>query len=107
MLPIPKMPPDARRALAGIDVELGKDGVVTKKVRLANKQSALEVLAKHTGAIPNEKERINFGLGLEVHLHLDEIRNGPPGSNLPREKPAIEVQALPPPGDRDPDPTLN
>jgi phage terminase small subunit len=104
LLPVPKMPPDARRALAGIDVELGKDGDVTKKVRLASKHVALETLAKYTGAIPNEREQINFGLGLEIHMHLDDIRNSP--AQL-REKPAIEVPALPPPRDRDPDPTLN
>jgi hypothetical protein len=90
-----------------MDVELRKDGDVTKKVRLPNKRAALETLAKHTGAISVERGRINFGVGLEVHLHLDEIRNGPPGSNLLRQKPVIEVPALPPPRKSDPDPTLN
>jgi phage terminase small subunit len=104
LLPVPRMSEDARRAIAGIDVELGKDGGVTKKVRLANKHVALETLAKYTGAIPNEKEQINFGIGLEIHMHLDEIRNSP--AQL-RGKPAIEVSALPPPRDLDPDPTLN
>ncbi len=104
LLPVPRMSEDARRAIAGVDVELGKDGGVTKKVRLANKHVALETLAKYTGAIPNEKEQINFGIGLEIHMHLDEIKNSP--AQL-REKPAIDLPALPPPRDRDPDPTLN
>jgi hypothetical protein len=74
-----------------------------KKVRLANKQAVLEKLAKYTGAAPNEKERVNFGLGPEIHMHLDEFRNSPPRL---REKPAIEP-ALPPRRARDPDPRLN
>jgi hypothetical protein len=37
-------------------------------------------------------------------MDLNKIRNSPPQL---REKPAIEVPALPPPRDRDPDPTLN
>jgi hypothetical protein len=40
-------------------------------------------------------------------LHLDEVQNGAPGSNLPKPAIEVEVPALPPPRNRDPDPMLN
>lgn len=49
ILPVDQMPPEARAALAGMDVEEGDDAKVTRKVKTWPKVAALELLGKHLG----------------------------------------------------------
>jgi hypothetical protein len=68
-----------------------------------NKAGALENPAKHTGIIPSGRGvEVAKLFGLEIVLHLDEVQNGAPGSNLPKPAIEVEVPGLSPPRDRDP-----
>lgn len=48
LLPVPKMPPEARASLSGVDVEEGESSS-TRKVKRWDKVKALELLGKHLG----------------------------------------------------------
>ena len=70
MKPISSLDEDTRRAVASVSV----DGNKVKTVKTVSKTQALEALGRHTGFFPSEKQQIQVGLGLEIHMHLDEIK---------------------------------
>ena len=47
LLPIPQMPEDVRRAVAGMKVRTDDDGAVLREVKFWDKNKALELLGKH------------------------------------------------------------
>ncbi|MGC2495048.1 terminase small subunit [Candidatus Binatus sp.] len=72
LLPVLKMPEDIRRALSGIEITeiFGKEGVIgqSKKVRFAQKVSALDSLAKHLGMFASESAGSGSGLSIVLEL---------------------------------------
>jgi phage terminase small subunit len=84
LLPVPKMPEDIRRALASVEItELFDDGKVIgqlKKVRFAQKASALDSLARYLGMF---EESGNLGGGLSIFLNLG-------GESEDEPKPAVD-----------------
>lgn len=90
LLPVPKMPEDIRRALTGVEItELygyGERIGQLKKVRFAQKVSALDSLARYLGMF---EESGNVGVGLSIILNL--------GEGACKPKPAIELQQTPEP----------
>ena len=73
LLPVSKMPEDIRRALAGVEItELYGDSEQIgqlKKIRFAQKVSALDSLARYLGMF---SEGSNGGAGLQIVLHLGQ-----------------------------------
>ncbi len=56
--PMKDWPVNAAKALASLDVERGRDGVTVAKIRLWDKLSALQMLAKHLNLLqPDDREK--------------------------------------------------
>ncbi len=65
LLPVNKIPEDARRAIAGVEVIEGVVKGETKfKYRLWDKGRALERISKHLGIYAPEKHELGLGKGL-------------------------------------------
>jgi phage terminase small subunit len=68
LLPIKQMPEEARRAITGMDIEELFEGKgeerrqvgVLRKIRFAQKQQALDGLAKHLGLFPKDADGVQI-----------------------------------------------
>jgi|SRR5208283_5013154 len=103
LLPVPKMPEAARRALAGMDVEelfaRDEDGKMRpsgmlKKLKFAAKVPALDLLARHFGLLQAPAEATPASLGFVINIFLgddDHLRSAttvePPPLRIEREEP--------------------
>jgi phage terminase small subunit len=68
LLSVREMPPETRSALAGMDVEEGGDGKVTRKVKTWGKVQALELLGKHLGMFT---EKVEHSAAEPVRISID------------------------------------
>lgn len=73
LLPVPQMREDVRHALTGVEVSeiFGEDGAIgqLKKVRFAQKVSALDSLARYLGMF---QDGAVASAGLHISLHAGE-----------------------------------
>lgn len=69
VLPIHEMPPEARAALAGLEVEEHPEtGATTRKMKGWDKVRALELLAKHLGML---REKVEIAAAEPVSIRID------------------------------------
>lgn len=75
ILAVHEMPVEARAALAGMDVEEGEAGGVTRKLKTWNKVQALELLGKHLG-MWTEKVQVGGPDGEPVQVVVNVLKAG-------------------------------
>lgn len=68
LIPVHKLPEHVRRAISGVDVATDEDGVVTSKIRMNDKNTALTNIGKHLGMFEKDNSQLTKPLQIAIQI---------------------------------------